>query len=144
MQVNKTYDSVVYHERFRVTARAAEPYSGDPQVQLLVEDTKSGAAIELGRAELTPLLRVIREVVKAVDDAAAGLPSDPVERAARRVPSSGKYHGLQRFHILKSYNQELDVLRERYVQRFDEWAERVRNPPPYKPPVPEGQWDLGQ
>ncbi len=115
-----------------------------PQVQLLVEDTKSGAAIRLGRAELTPLLRVIREVVKAVDDAAAGLPSDPVERAARRVPHSGRYHGLQRHHIMKAYAQELDDLRERYVQRFDDWAEKVRNPPPYKPPVPEGQWDLGQ
>ena len=143
MQVNKTYDAVVYHERFRVTARAAEPYSGDPQVQLLVEDTKSGAAIELGRAEVTPLLRVIREVIKAVDDAAAGLPSDPVERAARRVPS-GKYHGLQRSHMMKAYNQELDELQERYVQRFDDWAEKLRNPPPYKPSVPEGQWDLGQ
>ena len=143
MQVNKTYDAVVYHERFRVTASSPEPYTGAPQVQLVVEDTKSGAAIELSRAELTPLFRVIREVVKAVDDAAAGLPSDPVERAARRVPP-GKYHGLQRNHMLKAYAQELAELRERHILRFDEWAERVRNPPPYKPPVPEGQWDLGQ
>jgi hypothetical protein len=144
MLVNKTFDTVVYHERFRVTARAAEPVTGAPQVQILVEDTNSGAAIEFGRADLTPLLRVIREVVKAVDDAAAGLPSDPVERAARRVPSSGKYHGLQRYHMMKAYVQELEELRERHIQRFDDWAENVRNPPPYKPPVPEGQWDLGQ
>jgi len=144
MQVNKTFDAVLHHERFRVRASSPEPYTGAPQIQLLVEDTKSGAAITLGRAELTPLLRVIREVIKAVDDAAASLPSDPVERAARRVPSSGKYHGLQRSHIMNGYARELDELREKYVQRFDEWAERVRNPPPFKPPAPEGQWDLGQ
>lgn len=143
MKVIHSFEAIRSHRQFRVTARAAEPYTGAPQVQLLVEDTKSGAAIELGRAELTPLLRAIREVVKAVDDAAAGLPSDPVERAARRVPS-GKYHGLQRSHMMKAYAKELEDLRERHIQRFDDWGERVRNPPPYKPPVPEGQWDLGQ
>ena len=36
-----------------------------------------------------PLLGAIKEALKTVEDSAAGLPSDPVERAARRIPGPG-------------------------------------------------------
>jgi len=144
MKATQSFEAVHSHDRFRLTAQAVESGMGFQHVWLRVEDTDSGAAIQLARSELLPLFRAIAVALKSVEDAVADLPSDPVERAARRVPSSGKYHGWKRGSILKSYAQELDELRERYLLRFDEWTEQIKNPPPFTPPpppVPEGGWD---
>jgi hypothetical protein len=108
---------------------------GYPYVKLLVEDTDAGVAIRLGRAELLPLLHAIKVVLKAVDDAAAGLPSDPVERAARRFQIGGVGGSMFRAHVLKTYAQELADLRERYVQRIDGETRKFNSP---KPPPPVG------
>jgi|WetSurMetagenome_2_1015567.scaffolds.fasta_scaffold81577_3 hypothetical protein len=129
MKATQSFEAVHTHERFRLTARAAESWFGQSYVELLVEDSESGAAIRLKRHELMPLLGVIKEALKAVEDAVAGIPHDPVERASWRIPSHGISTGFLRAHVLKAYAQELAELREKYVQRFDDETRRVSNPP---------------
>jgi hypothetical protein len=133
MKATQSFEAVHSHERFRLTARAGESWLGNSYVELLVEDTESGAAIRLKRHELMPLLGAVNEALKAVEDALAGLPTDPVERAARCVPVSSKYHGLQQGKILKAYAQELADLRARYVRQFDDDTTRINNPEAPKP-----------
>jgi hypothetical protein len=131
-------------EHHSVCAEVVTAGLGYSSVEVTVQDRRSGATLRLTRGQLMPLLKLIRESVKSVEDAAAGFPSDPVERASLRVPMSGKYHGWKRAIILKSYAKELDELRERYLLRFDEWTDRINNPPPNTPPpprAPEGGWD---
>jgi hypothetical protein len=142
-KATQSFEAVHSHDRFRLTATAVESGMGFQHVRLQVEDTDSGAAIQLARKELIPLFRAIAVALKPVEDAVAGLPSDPVERASRRVPHLGLPTALQRAHILKAYRQEMADIRERYVQRFDECAERARNPLPYTPPPPGpgDKWD---
>jgi hypothetical protein len=135
MKATQSFEAVHTHERFRLTARAAESWFGSSYVELLVEDTESGAAIQLKRHELMPLLGAIKEALKAVEDAVAGLPRDPVERASWRIPNHGIATGFLRAHVLKAYAQELADLREKYVQRFDDETRRFNKP---KPPTPAG------
>ncbi len=125
MNVTHSFEAVRSYERFCVTARAAEFGSGRPYVQVLVKDTESRSSLRLIRAELMPLLGAVKEVLREVEHAVAGLPSDPVERAARRIPHIGMASSMQRAHILKAYRQELEELRERYVRRFDPAAGRA-------------------
>jgi hypothetical protein len=144
MKAVPSFEAVQKHERFRLTAHAAESGFGWPYVQLLVQDTDSGATLRINRAELMPLLRAIKEILKAVEDAVAGLPSDPVERAARRIPSQGIATSFFRAHVLKAYAQELADLRERYLQRFDDETRKFSSPTPHptesagRPPSPHG------
>jgi len=125
MRPSKTYESVAPHERFRLTARITDDGFGWRQVQLRVEEKESGAAITLHRGELMPLLGAIKQALKSVEDSAAGLPSDPVERAARRIPGSGMAMSMQRGHIIRSYNEEVAELRERYLERIDSITARM-------------------
>lgn len=134
MKPSQTFEAVTSHERFRLTARATEQGFGWQDVQLLVEDKETGAGITLNRKELMPLLGAIKEALKAVEDSAAGLPSDPVERAARRIPGSGMARSMQRGHIIKAYNEEVAELRERWLQRIDAISTRGNTPLP--PPTP--------
>lgn len=130
MRPSKTYESVAPHERFRLTARITDDGYGWRQVQLRVEEKESGAGITLNRGELMPLLGAIKEALKTVEDSAAGLPSDPVERAARRIPGPGMARAMQRGHIIKAYGQEMADLRERYLQRIDAITRRDIDPRP--------------
>jgi hypothetical protein len=135
MKVTHNFQAVRSHERFRVTARAAASGPGRPDVQLLVEDTESRSSLRLLRGELMPVLGIIKEALKVVEDAAAGLPSDPVERAVWRIPSQGIATSFFRGHVLKAYAQELADLRERYVQRIDGETRKFNSP---RPPPPVG------
>jgi hypothetical protein len=133
MKATQSFEAVHSHERFRLTARAGESWFGHSYVELLVEDTESGAAFRLKRHELMPLFGAIKEALKAVEDAVAGIPRDPVERAFWRIPSHGISTCFLRAHVMKAYAQELAELREKYVQRFDEATRRVNNPPASPP-----------
>lgn len=119
MSVTHNFEAVRSHERFRVTARAAASGIGRPYVELLVEDTESRASLKLVRPELMPLLGALKEALKEVEDAAAGLPSDPVERATRRIPHTGMASSMQRAYMLKAYREALAELQEGFIQRID-------------------------
>ena len=54
-------EAIRRHERFRVTARAAELGFARPSVQPLVEGTESRSSIRRMRAELIPLLGAVRK-----------------------------------------------------------------------------------
>lgn len=134
MKPSQTYEAVTSHERFRLTARATDQGFGWQDVQLRVEDTETGAGITLNRTELMPLLGAIKAALKSVEDSANGLPSDPVERAARRIPGSGMARAMHRGHIIKAYNEEVAELRERWLQRIDAITIKanIPTPPPGK------------
>lgn len=132
MRPSKTYESVAPHERFRLTARVTDDGSGWRHVQVRVEEKEFGAAITLTRSELMPLLGAIKAALKTVEDSATGLPSDPVERAARRIPIPGMAGAMQRGHIIKTYKEEVAELRERYLQRIDDITAKANDPfPPH-------------
>ena len=150
MRPSKTFESVAQHERFRLTARVTDGGYGWRQVQLRVEEKESGAGITLERGELMPLLGAIKHALKTVEDSAAGLPSDPVERAARRIPGSGMAMSMHRGHIIRAYNEEMAELRERWLQRIDGITARSNEPrppaaePSGRPPSPDpGEGDSG-
>lgn len=126
MTVTHTFVARRSSGRFHLTATASTKILGGPYLELVVEDAESGALLRLVRPELMPLLAVVKEALKEVEDAAEGLPSDPVERASTRVPHLGFPTSMQRAHILKAYRQEMAELQERFICRFDAAAERIR------------------
>ena len=130
MRPARTYEAVTAHERFLLTARVTDQGFGWQHVQLRVEEKETGATIVLARNELMPLLGAIKQALKAVEDDAAGLPSDPVERAARRIPTPGMAGAMQRGHIIKAYDQEVADLRERWLQRIDDITAKANEPSP--------------
>jgi len=136
MTVTHTFVATRSHKRFQITARLAASGIFPSSAEFVVEDTESRASIKLRRPELMPLLGAIKEALKEVDDAAAGLPGDPVERAAIRVPHSGLATTLHRVHILKAYRQEMAELQVRFVRRFEDEADRIRAATDPKVPAP--------
>lgn len=124
MTLTHSFEACRYHARFRVTARGAVSGLARPHVELLVEDTESGASFKLIRPELMPLLKAVKEAIKEVEDAATGLPTDPVERASMRIPHRGLATSMQRAHILNAYREEMEALRNRFVERFDKMTTR--------------------
>jgi len=125
MTVTHTFVATRSHERFRITALASSRPCGGPYVELVVEDAEAQSSLKLIRPELMPLLGAVKEALKDVEDGVAGLPRDPVERAAFRVPHSGLATSLHRADVLKAYRQEMAQLQERFIQRFDDAAERL-------------------
>lgn len=130
MTLTHSFEAYRYHARFRVTARGAVSGLARPHVELLVEDTESGASFKLIRPELMPLLKAVKEAIKEVEDAATGLPTDPVERASMRIPHRGLATSMQRAHILNAYRQEMAELQERFIERFDAAAEGSKEAKP--------------
>jgi len=122
-----------HYQRFNIEVRVGDV--GAPlAVTLTVTDTKSGAGLELDRREVMPLYKAIREALKSADDVAAGLPRDPVDRAAARVPVRNHPMALGRASLVEQYRRELAALQERHAGLLQAYAARfergARSPAP--------------
>jgi len=119
--------------RLRIEVRVGNVWA-PRAVTLSVTDTESGAGLEVARPEVVPLYKAIREALKSADDAAAGLPRDPVDRAAARVPVHNHPTALGRAALLERYRLELTALQERHAGLLQAYAARfergVRGPTP--------------
>jgi len=122
-----------HSERFHIEVRVGNVLA-PLAMTLAVTDTKSGAGLEVDRQEVMPLYKAIREALKAADDAAAGLPRDPVDRAAARVPVRNHPMALGRKSLMEQYRRELAALQERHAGLLQAYAARfergVRGPTP--------------
>ncbi len=126
------------HDRFDIEAWAPDASLGRPALELTVRDRKSGAEFHLSRNELMPLLKAVRVAIKAVEDAAAALPTDPVERAMSRVSIRGLGFAMGRAGIMQAYRVELEELRDRHLKRvegFAAWLADPTDPPFYCGPL---------
>jgi len=110
--------------RFRVEVRVGN-VRAPRAVTLTVTDTESGAGLEVARPEVVPLYKAIREALKSADDATAGLPRDPVDRAAARVPVHNLPTALGRAALLDQYGRELAALQERHAGLLLAYASRL-------------------
>jgi len=118
-------ECVHYQGRFTATCRMPGAGRGLSYGELTVHDTKSGVQMTLARDEWRPLLKSILQLVKGADNVVAGLPIDPVTRAAWQIPVRNLPMAMARGAIITAYRAELEQLQARYIERAAETTVKI-------------------